>query len=96
MCTFTQMGMELGKMTVSKQGVNLRTVGLRFTLTTRELLEPALYETGQTNPLNQKYSFLNSEWRIQITKHCSIGDVAFIVKKKNPFWQEFAAKVFSW
>lgn len=51
MCTFAQMGMKLGKLTVSKQGKNLKIVGLSFTLTTKELLKQALYETGQKNPL---------------------------------------------
>lgn len=57
MCTFAQMGMKLGKLTVSKQGKNLKTVGLSFTLTTKELLEQALYETGQKNPLIKRVCF---------------------------------------
>lgn len=57
MCTFAQMGMKLGKLTVSKQGKNLKTVGLSFTLTTKELLKQALYETGQKNPLIKRVCF---------------------------------------
>lgn len=56
-CIFAQMGMKLGKLTVSKQGENLKIVGLCFTLTTKELLKQALYETGQKNPLTKRVCF---------------------------------------
>lgn len=57
MCTFAQMGMKLGNLTVSKQGKSLKIVGLSFTLTTKELLKQALYETGQKNPLIRRVCF---------------------------------------
>lgn len=56
-CVFAHMDMKLGKLTVSKQGENLKIWGLCFTLTTKELLKPALYDTSQRNSLIKKACF---------------------------------------
>lgn len=70
------MGMELGKLIVSKEGRDLKTVRM-FYFSHQGALRTSVVWDRPEEPLSQELLFANSEWGTQITKHGSVSDVAF-------------------